>query len=80
MPVKLPIEIKTDSTLKSDDFTKVKIKSEPMDTDEVKGTVKGQTHKIGKDDMFKEKAEEKPMTCSELFTNPIKSGKCIYCS
>lgn len=75
MPVKLPIEIKTEPTLRSDDFTKVKIKSEPMDTDEVKDTVNGQSHKIGKDDMFKEKAEEKRITCSELFTNPVKSGK-----
>lgn len=80
MPVKLPIEIKTESTTKSDDFTKVKVKSEPMDTDEVKDIVKGQGFKSGKDDMFRGKTEEKQITCSELFTNPVKSeeGQLLY--
>ncbi|XP_045211717.2 DNA-directed RNA polymerase III subunit RPC4-like [Mercenaria mercenaria] len=77
MPVKLPIEIKAEP---SEDYTKVKVKSEPMDTDEVKDEIKGQSQKGGKDEMLKGKPKERQITCSELFTNPVKSeeGQLLY--
>jgi hypothetical protein len=74
MPVKLPIEIKTDPSIKKDDYTKVKVKSEPMDTDEANDSMRDEGQKTSKDEMWKGKTEERQITCSELFTNPLKSG------
>lgn len=80
MPVKLPIEIKTDPSIKKDDYTKVKVKSEPMDTDEANDSMRGEGQKTSKDEMWKGKTEERQITCSELFTNPLKSeeGQLLY--
>ncbi|XP_060573277.1 DNA-directed RNA polymerase III subunit RPC4-like [Ruditapes philippinarum] len=80
MPVKLPIEIKTDPSIKKDDYTKVKVKSEPMDTDEANDSARGEDQKTSKDEMWKGKTEERQITCSELFTNPLKSeeGQLLY--
>lgn len=80
MPVKLPIEIKTDPSIKKDDYTKVKVKSEPMDTDEANDSMRDEGQKTSKDDMWKGKTEERQITCSELFTNPLKSeeGQLLY--
>lgn len=80
MPVKLPIEIKTDPSIKKDDYTKVKVKSEPMDTDEANDSMRDEGQKTSKDEMWKGKTEERQITCSELFTNPLKSeeGQLLY--
>lgn len=80
MPVKLPIEIKTDPSIKKDDYTKVKVKSEPMDTDEANDSMRGEGQKTSKDEMWTGKTEERQITCSELFTNPLKSeeGQLLY--
>lgn len=72
MPVKLPLEFKAEPEVKSEDYTKVKIKSEPMETDDITDSVKYETEK--KDDILKNKPAERLISCSELFTNPVKSG------
>lgn len=81
IPVKLPLEVKQEaSKVKKEDYTRVKVKTEPMDTDEVMGKIKGQGHCESKDDMIRMKAEESPQSCSELFTDPQKSeeGQLLY--
>ena len=76
LPVKLPLQIKTEIDVKSDldpKFTRVKVKSEPMDTDEVvkpKTAVEDEKPKV-----FNNKQATRPVTCADLFANPAKSGK-----
>ena len=76
LPVKLPLQIKTEIDVKSDldpKFTQVKVKSEPMDTDEVpKPKMAGEDEKPK---VFNNKQATRPVTCTDLFTNPAKSGK-----
>ena len=74
MPVKLPIEIKDELSIKKEDYTKVKVKSEPMDIDGDKVN----SQNMIKDDILKGKPEERQIKCSDLFTNSVKSGISSY--
>lgn len=73
LPVKLPLQIKTELDVKSDhdnQFTQVKVKSEPMDTDEVVRP-KVATEE-DKPKVFNNKQSTRPVTCTDLFGNPEK--------
>lgn len=76
LPVKLPLQIKTELDVKSDPdakFTQVKVKSEPMEIDELpvpKADVIDEKPKL-----FSNKQAVRPVTCTDLFANPTKSGK-----
>ena len=75
LPVKLPLKIKTELDVKSDpetQFTQVKVKSEPMDVDEV-ATAKAPVEE-DKPKVFNSKQAVRPVTCTDLFANPTKSG------
>ena len=75
LPVKLPLQIKTEVDVKSDldnKFTQVKVKTEPMDTDEeVKPKV---TVEEDKPKVFTNKPAVRPVSCTDLFANPLKTG------
>ena len=76
LPVKLPLQIKTEIDVKSDldpKFTQVKVKSEPMDTDE--GPKPKMVGEDEKPKVFHNKQATRPVTCTDLFANPAKSGK-----
>ena len=76
LPVKLPLQIKTEIDVKSDldpKFTQVKVKSEPMDTDEMPKPKAGVED--AKPKVFSNKQATRPVTCTDLFANPTKSGR-----
>ena len=79
LPVKLPLQIKTELDVKSDhdnQFTQVKVKSEPMDTDEVVRP-KVATEE-DKPKVFNNKQSTRPVTCTDLFGNPEKMGNFLF--
>ena len=75
LPVKLPLQIKTELEVKDDletKFTQVKVKTEPMDVDdEVKPKVIAPEDKSKS---FSSKPAVRAVTCTDLFADPSKSG------
>ena len=60
-------------------YTKVKVKGEPMDTGEVKDEVKGEGVKPVVD-ANKMKPQDRQISCAELFTDKTKSGRFYSCN
>ena len=81
LPVKLPLEIKTEVTVNADDtdYTKVKVKQEPMDTfEDVKPNLPDISQR--KPDELPKVVKQEETSCADLFTKNANSGKCTGCN